>query len=71
MLKQSSSTKFEAESIKSSLWDYFDTFILVTRDITVAADNNTHVAFTYCEQVSTFLLAINDLFKQKSSTKLK
>ena len=36
--------KFETETIKSSLCDYSDAFILVTGNITVAADNNTDVA---------------------------
>ena len=33
------------ESIKSSLCDYSDAFILVTGDITVTANDNTDVAF--------------------------
>ena len=36
-----SSVKFQTESIKSNLCDYFDAFILVTGDITVARNNNT------------------------------
>ena len=39
------SIKFETETIKSSLFNYSDAFILVTGDITVAADDDTHVAF--------------------------
>ena len=39
------SIKFEKESIKSSLCDYSDAFILVTGDITVTASNNKNVAF--------------------------
>ena len=42
---QSNSIKFETETIKSSLCDYCDVFVLVTGDITVATSNNTHVAF--------------------------
>ena len=42
---QKNSMKFETESIKSSVCDYSNAFILVTRDITVTADNNTDVSF--------------------------
>ena len=45
---QNNSSKFEAESIKSSLCDYSDVINLVTRDITVTADNNTDVAIKSC-----------------------
>ena len=37
--------KFETETIKLSLCDYSDVFILVTGNITVNADNDTDVAF--------------------------
>ena len=37
------SIKFEAESIKSSLFDYPHAFILVTGEITATANNNTNV----------------------------
>ena len=46
--KQGDTIKFETETIKSSLCDYSDTLILVTGNITVAADNNTDVAFKNC-----------------------
>ena len=39
--KQGNTIKFETETIKSSLCDYSDAFILVTRSIIVNADNNT------------------------------
>ena len=42
---QKNSIKFETESIKSSLCDFSDAFILVTGDIAVTADNDTDVAF--------------------------
>ena len=42
---QKNSIKFETESIKSSVCDYSNAFILVTGDVTVTADNNTDVAF--------------------------
>ena len=42
---QKNSIKFETESIKSSVCDYSNAFILVKGDITVTADNNTDVVF--------------------------
>ena len=51
---QNNSIKFETESIKSSLYDYSDSLILVTGDIMVNAVNNTDVAFKYCAPFSTF-----------------
>ena len=59
---QNNSIKFETESIKSSLCDYSDTFILVTGDITVNANNNTHVAFKHCAPFSACKTEINDVF---------
>ena len=44
-LKKTNSIKFETESIKSSLCNYSDAFVLFTGDITVTADNNADVAF--------------------------
>ena len=43
--KQGDTIKFETETIKSSLCDYSDAFILVTGNITVNAANDTDVAF--------------------------
>ena len=51
--KQGDTDKFETETIKSSLYDYSDAFILVTGNITVAANNNTDVAFKNCAPFST------------------
>ena len=44
-LKKPNSIKFETESIKSSLCNYSDAFILFTGDITVTADNNADNVF--------------------------
>ena len=44
--KEGDTIKFA--TIKSSLCDYSDAFILVPGNITVAADNNTDVAFKNC-----------------------
>ena len=43
--KQDNTIKFVTETIKSSLCDYSDAFILVTGNTTVAANNDTDVAF--------------------------
>ena len=51
--KQGDTIKFETETIKSSLCDYSDAFILVTGNITVAADNDTDGAFKNCTPFST------------------
>ena len=45
--KQGNTTKFETETIKSSLRDYPDAFILVTENIVVNADNNTDAALLH------------------------
>ena len=51
--KQGETIKFEAGTIKSSLCNYSDTFISVTGNITVNADNKTDVAFKICAPFST------------------
>ena len=60
--KQGDTIKFETETIKSSLCDYSDAFILVTGNITVAANNDTDVAFKNCAPFSTCTTKINDIF---------
>ena len=59
---QNNSIKFEAGSIKSSLCDYSDAFILVAGNITVAANNDTDVAFKNCAPFSICKTVINDAF---------
>ena len=59
--------KFETETIKSSLCDYSDAFILVTGNITVAADNNTDVAFKSCAPFSTCITKIDDTFVDEAN----
>ena len=59
--KPGDTIKFEAETIKSSLCDYSDAFIFVTGNITVAAGNNTDVAFKNCVPFSTCKTVINDV----------
>ena len=58
---QNSSIKFETESIKSSLCDYSDVFILVTWDLVVTADNDEDVAFKNCAPFSKCKTKINDV----------
>ena len=60
--KQGDTIKFETETIKSSLCDYSDAFILVTGNITVTANNDTNVAFKNCASFSTCETVINDVF---------
>ena len=55
------------ETIKSSLCDYSDAFILVTGNITVAANNDTDVAFKNCAPFSTSTTKINDIFADEVS----
>ena len=58
---QNNYIKFETDSIKLSLCDYSDAFILVPWDITLAANNNTDVAFKNCAPFSTCKTEINDV----------
>ena len=51
--RQGDAIKLETETIKSSLCNYSDAFILVTGNITVAANDDTDVAFTNCAPFST------------------
>ena len=64
--KQSDTIKFETETIKSSLCDYSDAFILVTGNITVAANNDTDFVFKNCAPFSACTTEINDTFVDKS-----
>ena len=70
-LKQKNFPKFETESIQSSLWGYFDAFLLVTGDITATVDNNTDITFTNSTLFSTCQTVINDFFKQNNFLKFK
>ena len=56
---QSNSIKLETESIKSSLNDYSDTFILVAGYITVNAGNDTNFGIKNCAPFSTCKTEIN------------
>ena len=65
--KQGDTIKFETETIKSSLCDYSDAFILVTGNITVPSNNNTDVAFKDCAPFSTCTTKINDIFVDEAN----
>ena len=65
--KQGDTIKFETETIKSSLCDYSDAFILITGNITVDADNNTDVPFKNCAPFSTYTAKINDMFVDEAN----
>ena len=65
--KQGDTIKFETETIKSSLCDYSNAFILVTGNITVNADNNTDVAFKNFAPFSTCATKINDAFVDEAN----
>ena len=65
--KQGNTIKFETETIKSSLSDYSDAFILVTGNITVATNNNTDVAFKNCALFFTCTTKTNDVFVDEAN----
>ena len=65
--KQGDTINFETETIKLSLCDYSDAFILVTGNITVAANNDTDVAFKNCAPFSTCTTKINDMFVDEAN----
>ena len=65
--RPSKNLKFETETIKSSLCDCSDAFILVTGNITVAANNDTDVAFKNCAPFSTCATKINDVFVDEAN----
>ena len=65
--KQGDTIKFETGTIKSSLCDYSDAFILVTGNITVAANNNTDVAFKNCAPFFTCTTKIHDMFVDEAN----
>ena len=66
-LKQGDTIIFETETIKSSLCYYSDTFILVTGNVTVAANNDTDVAFKNWALFSTCTTKINDVFVDEAN----
>ena len=65
--KQGDTIKFETETIKASLCDYSDAFILITENITVNADDNIDVAFKNGAPFSTCTTKINDIFVDEAN----
>ena len=65
--KQGDPIKFETQTIKSSLCDYFDAFILVAGNIAVTADNNIDVTFKNCAPFSTYTTKINGIFVDEAN----
>ena len=60
--KQGDTIEFETETIKSSLCDYSDAFILVTGNITVETNDITDVEFKNSAPFSTCTTKNNDVF---------
>ena len=55
--------RFLRNSLESSLYDYFDAYILVTGDITITGgDDNTKVAFKNCALFNKCRTEINKTF---------
>ena len=65
--KQGNAIKFERETINSSLCEYSDAFILVAGNITVAANNDTDVAFINCAPFSACKTVINYVLIDKAN----
>ena len=61
-IKRGDTIKFETETIKSTLCDYSDAFILVTENIRAAANNESDVAFKNCAPFTRCKTVINDGF---------
>ena len=60
-IENDSTTKFETKFIKPNLFDYSDSYILVTGDIKVAAvAANNNVAFKNCAPFTKCVTHIND-----------
>ena len=59
---QNNSIKCETKSIRSSLFDCYDAFILATGDITVTANSDTHITFKDRAPFSIFQTKFNDVF---------
>ena len=65
--KQGDTIKFETETIKPSLCDYSDAFILVTGNITVNATDDIVIALKNCAQFSTCKIVINNVFVDEAN----
>ena len=65
--KQGNTIKFETETIKLTLCDFSDVFILVTGNITVTGNNNTNIALKNCALFSACKTVINDAFVDEAN----
>ena len=65
--KQGNTIKFETETIKSSLCDYSDAFILITGNITVNKANEPDIALKNCAPFSTSKTVIDDVFVDEAN----
>ena len=64
--KRGTSQTVKQQKVNTSLCDYSDAFILVTGNITVAANNDTDFVFKNCAPFSACTTEINDTFVDKS-----
>ena len=59
--EENRTVKFETRVIKSNLWDYSDTYILATGDITATGGNaDTRIAFKNCAPFTKCITHMND-----------
>ena len=65
--KQGDTIKFETETIKSSLCDYSDVFILLTENITVTANDDTDFTFKNYAPFPTCKTVINDVYVDEAN----
>ena len=65
--KQGDTIKFETETIKSSLCDYSDVFILLTGNITVTANDDTDFTFKNYAPFPTCKTVINDVYVDEAN----
>ena len=65
--KQGTTIKLQIETIKSSLCDCSQAFILVTGNITLASDNNTDVTCKNCAPFFTCKIKINGMFVDEAN----
>ena len=60
-MENGATVKFEAQVIKSNLWDYSDAYSLVTGNVTATCgDANTRVVFKNCAPFTKCITHIND-----------
>ena len=65
--RQGNPIQIETETIKPSLCDYSDAFILVTGNITVNATDDIVIALKNCAQFSACKIVINNVFVDEAN----